>query len=342
LSAVPVVLRAAAGRLTIDPVDSKLNGGILHLEPELVRGKDGSTWLHLGRESSLEGAVVNDEVSHRVLSFAAPILDGATRVEGRVSLSLADAYLPILAPSGAQARIEGDLLFDDVRFMPGPLADELLSIFQRERRPLAVLRDPIAVRIAGRKVYQEGLAIPVGNIASIGVNGSVDFDQNLDLVARFALTPPRSNVPVLTPILENVKFDLPIRGTLKKPKIDGEALKAHWKDVGTDLLGNSMEAGVNGLQRLLQGLPVRGLRGLIPPARRPAPPRPNAADPDDGQTPQELEVPRTDHEVLKPTEKASERPAPLTAAERKKLREQRRQERLQKKADRRAKRGPEE
>ena len=341
LSAVPVVLRAADGRLTIDPVDSKLNGGILHLEPELVRGKDGSTWLHLGRESSLEGAVINDEVSHRILSFAAPVLDGATRVQGRVSLVLADAYLPVLAPADAQARIEGDLLFDDVRFMPGPLADELLSVFQRERRPLAVLRDPIAVRIAGRKVYQEGLAIPVGNIASIGVNGSVDFDQNLDLVARFALTPPQSNVPVLSPILENVKFDLPIRGTLKKPKIDGEALKAHWKDVGTDLLGNSMEAGVNGLQRLLQGLPVRGLRGLIPPARRPAPPRPDDAVPDDEQTPRELEVPRTDHEVLKPPAGNIDRPAPLTPAERKKLREQRRQERLQKKADRRAKQGHE-
>ena len=340
LSAVPVILRAADGRLTVDAVDSKLNGGILHLEPELVRGKDDSTWLHFGRESSLEGAVVNDEVSHRVLSFAAPVLDGATRVEGRVSLALADAYFPILAPSEAQARIEGDLLFDEVRFMPGPLADELLSIFQRERRPLAVLRDPIAVRIAGRKVYQEGLAIPVGNIASIGVNGSVDFDQNLDLVARFALTPSRSGVPVLTPILENMKFDLPIRGTLKKPKIDGDALKAHWAQVGTDLLGNSMEAGVNGLQRMLQGLPVRGLRGLIAPGRRAAPPPAGGADPDDGQAPREIEVPRTEHQVLKPSDEAPERPAPLTAAERKKRREQRRQERLQKKAERRAERGP--
>jgi translocation and assembly module TamB len=341
LSAVPVVLRATHGRLTVDSIDSKLNGGILHLEPELVRSKDDSTWLHLGRESNLEGAVINDEVSHRVLSFAAPVLDGATRVEGRVSLALADAYFPILAPAEAQARIEGDLLFDDLRFMPGPLADELLSVFQRDRRPLAVLRDPVAVRIAGRKVYQEGLSIPVGNIASIGVNGTVDFDQNLDLVARFALTPPRSGVPVLTPIMENMKFDLPIRGTLKKPKIDGEALKAHWAEVGTDLLGNSMAAGVNGLQRMLQGLPVRGLRGLIPPVRRPAPPQPGAADSDDGQAPRDLEVPRTDQDVLKSSGRAPERPAPLTAAERKKIRELRRQERLQKKADRRAERGPE-
>ena len=100
LSAVPVVLRSTGGRLTVDPIDSKLNSGILHLEPELVRGKDDSTWLHLGRESRLDGAIVNDEVSHRVLSFAAPVLDGATRVEGRVSLSLADAYFPLLAPPG--------------------------------------------------------------------------------------------------------------------------------------------------------------------------------------------------------------------------------------------------
>ena len=97
LNAVPVVLRSAAGRLTIDPIDSQLNGGVFHLEPELVRGKDNSTWLHLGRDSRLDGAIVNDEVSHRVLSYAAPVLDGATRVEGRVSLALADAYFPIRA-----------------------------------------------------------------------------------------------------------------------------------------------------------------------------------------------------------------------------------------------------
>ncbi|HEX3450640.1 MAG TPA: hypothetical protein VHS97_20465, partial [Isosphaeraceae bacterium] len=185
LSAVPVVLRAANGRLDIDPIDAELNGGILHLEPELIYDKAGSTWVYLGKSSRLDGAIVNDEVSHRVLSFAAPVLDGATRVEGRVSLALADAYFPILAAPGAQVRIDGDVLFDDVRFMPGPLADQLLSVFQRERRPLAVLRDPVNVRIADRKVYQQGLTIPVAKIASIGLDGSVDFDQKLDLVARF-------------------------------------------------------------------------------------------------------------------------------------------------------------
>ena len=230
------------------------------------------------------------------------------------------------------------MLFDDVRFMPGALADQLLSVFQLERKPLAVLRDPVEVRIAGRKVYSRGLAIPVVNLASIGLEGSVDFDQNLDLVARFALIPPRSNVPVLTPLMANAHFDLPIRGTLKNPKIDGEALKDRWAAIGAGLLGNTMDAGVNGLQRLLQGLPVPGLRGLLPPGRRAAPPPvPRPADPDDDDDVSgEKKAPLADHEVLKPSPDAPERPRPLNQAERKQRREQRRQERLQKKAERRA------
>jgi translocation and assembly module TamB len=342
LSSVPVVLRSAGGRLRVDPIDARLNSGILHLEPELIQGRDGSTWLHLGPASRLDGAVVNDEVSHRVLSFAAPVLDGATRVRGRVSLALADALFPVIAPAGEEARAEGEILFDDFRFMPGPLANELLTVFQLERRPLAVLRDPIAVRIAGRKVYQEGLTIPVANLASIGLDGSVDFDKNLDMVAHFALIPPRSNVPVLTPILERARFDLPIRGTLRNPKIDGEALKEHWKSVGADLLGNSLEAGVNGLQKLLQGLRIPKLRGMTPPGRQADPPLPpEPATPGSAQE-RDQEArggAATDHDVLKPTGKTVARPAAPSPEERRQKREERRRERLQKKAERRQKQG---
>ena len=103
LGAGRVVVRAKDGKFSIDPIDSTLNGGRLHLEPEIVEDKQGLTWLHLGPSSGLLDAVVNDEVSHRVLSFAAPVLDQATRVQGRVSLALSDAYIPI----GAGARSPG-------------------------------------------------------------------------------------------------------------------------------------------------------------------------------------------------------------------------------------------
>ena len=83
------------------------------------------------------------------------------------------------------------MLFDDVRFMPGELADQLLSVFRLESKPLVELRDPVSVRITDGKVFQKGLVVPVANVASVSLDGSVDFDKNLDMVARFALNAPR-------------------------------------------------------------------------------------------------------------------------------------------------------
>ncbi len=294
LSQTPIVVRASHGRLLIDPIDAKLNGGVLHADPEITRMKDNSTWLKFSSETRLEGAVINDEVSHRVLSFVAPVLDGATRVQGRVSFELADAVFAIAGAPDAPYLAQGKLLFDDVRFMPGELADQLLGAIRLESKPLVELRDPVSVRITEGRVYQKGLVVPVGNVATVALDGSVDFSKNLDMVARFALNPPRTRMPVLSPLVETARFELPIRGTLAKPKIDGEAMKEKWKTFGGDLLQGSLEAGVNGLQKLLQGMPDQPLRRLFPLSR----------------------------------EKAT------TPEERRRLKEDRRQERLEKKAAR--------
>ena len=117
--------------------------------------KDGSTWLEFSSDTRLEGAVINDEVSHRVLSFVAPVLDGATRVQGRVSFELAEAAFPLIGAPAEEATAQGKLLFDDVRFMPGELADQLLSVFRLESKPLVELRDPVSVRIAGSEDLSE-------------------------------------------------------------------------------------------------------------------------------------------------------------------------------------------
>ena len=199
LSQTPIVLRVSDGRLTIDPIDAKLNGGVLHADPQLAPMKDNSTWLKFSSDTRLEGAVINDEVSHRVLSFVAPVLDGATRVQGRVSFELAEAVFPIMAAApDAQCLAQGKVLFDDVRFMPGELADQLLSVFRLESKPLVELRDSVSVRIIDGKIFQKGLVVPVGNVASIALDGSVDFDKNLDMVARFGLAPLRSRASSFT------------------------------------------------------------------------------------------------------------------------------------------------
>ena len=151
--------------------------------------------------------------------------------------------------------------------------------------------------------------MPLGPVGTVALEGSVDFDKRLDLVARFRINPPRADRPVLAALLNNARFELPIRGTLEDPRIDEAALKERLKSFGSDMVGNSIGAGAEALMRLLQGLPRRR-EARKPPADAPemAPPPPD-------------------------------RPARPTAEERKELREQRRLERQEKKAQRRMKRG---
>ena len=286
LGRTAAVVRIQDGKTRIDPIDSTLNSGRLHLEPEIITDKQGKSWVHLGPSSGLLDAVVNDEVSHRVLSFVAPVLDQATRVRGRVSLALSHAYFPINGGAGAEPKVDGDVLFDSVEFMPGPLAEQLLGVFRQEQRPLLVLRDPVSIRIVGRKIYQEGLVIPLGNVAAIGMEGWVDFDQNLNLVASFAMIPPKRNIPFLSDILENAQIQLPITGTFQKPRIDSDAIKDRFKDLGENMLDSVIGAGVNRLGRILQGGPGRNppRRDFFPPfvtpdnkQAVPVPPAPGAA-----------------------------------------------------------------
>jgi len=279
-----LVVRAENGKTRIDPIDATLNQGVLHLEPELTRDENGRRWLRMGKSSSLKGAVINDEVSHRVLSYAAPILDGATRVQGRISARLRDAVFPIVAPADAQARILADVTFDEVRFMPGRLADQLLVVFDKLDQPLLILRNSISIEIADRKVHQKGLVFPVANLASIALDGSVDFDKNLDLVARLAMNRQTPVAGVLPPFLQNARVEIPIRGTMQNPTIDAGSLKDRLAGMGMDFVGNTVGAGLNGLQRLLGGKAAKGLGDYFLPRARPAtptpPPKPDSVNPE--------------------------------------------------------------
>ncbi len=219
-----------------------------------------------------------------------------------------DAEFPLFAAKASPVRVEGDVLFDDVRFLPGPLADDLMGLFPDSDKtsPLLVLRDPISVRIAEGKIHQRGLTIPLANVGTAALEGSVDFQKNLDLVARFRLNPPGPDKPLLAALLQTARFELPIHGTLADPRIDVEGMKERLKSMGSDVLENSVGAGVGGLLRFLEQLPARRQ------ARKASPGPPEAGPP--------------------------QRPAPMTAEERRQLRQERRLERQEKKAQRRRER----
>ena len=120
-----------------------------------------------------------------MLAYVAPILDRATRVSGRVTVDLDHAEFPIGSGRGRQAKVEGAVVFNDVEFAPGPLANDLLAAAGRRDLKLK-LDEPLTLTIADGRINQRGLAIPIGDLTRIEIAGWVDFDRNM------ALTLPRS------------------------------------------------------------------------------------------------------------------------------------------------------
>ncbi len=264
---VALVLRSKAGKVTVDPIETTVNGGRLHVEPEIRPASDaGPAAIVLGGTTSLTGAAVNDEVSRRVLSYVAPVLDQATRVRGQVSATIKEATFPIQKGSGPT--VDGSVVFQDVEFMPAPWLDSLFAVVGREDRPLLKLNDPVALVIADRRVRQRGLTVPIGNLSKVEIEGSVGFDRSLDLQASVPVLPTMlADRPILGALAADARVRVPIRGTLQNPQIDREAFQAGMKEMARTLAERGGVMGAAGL-----------LERLIGPRDPNAPPAPTAEE----------------------------------------------------------------
>ena len=256
LGATAIVVRSRDKKPSIDPIDSTINDGPLHLEASIrARGESGPLAIVLGKGSTLKNARVNDEVSRRVLSFVAPVLDNATRVRGRVSATIDRAVFPLEDdPASRGPTVEGAIVFQDVAFVPGPLLDDLFALVGRADRPSLKLNEPVSLTIADRRVYQRGLTVPIGNLSKIELDGWVGFNRDLNLTASIPILPTMlADRPILGAVAGDARVRIPIRGTLQKPEVDAEAFKLGMKDMGRSLLERGAVQGAAGLiERMLR------------------------------------------------------------------------------------------
>ncbi len=261
----PVILRFDE-TLSLAPIDSAINEGSMHLEPSLVFDEQEGMSVRLGAESWVRDAVINDEVSHRVLSFVAPVLENATRVRGRVSVALREAEFPITGGAERHAKVEGGVTFQDVEFVASPLVDDLFSVVGVDSRTSLKLNAPVSLAIADRRVRTEGLSLPLGKLTAIELSGWVDFDRNLSMTASVPVTPQMvGNRDFLSDVVEGARISVPIKGTLGKPRIDRDAFKKGLAGLGKEMLERT---AVRGAAELLMRLArPRGENDAPPPPR---------------------------------------------------------------------------
>jgi translocation and assembly module TamB len=275
LGPTPIVVRVYDGQFHVKPIDTTLNQGRLHLMPQVVLDDPAGPALRLGPDSWISDARINDEVSHRVLAFAAPVLDQATRARGRVSVRLKEANFPVSTnPERLKSTtVTGAVLFQDTEFVAGPIANQLFDLIGLEDRPSVKLEQPVTLAIADRRVYQQGLTIPLGQLSAITMEGWVDFDRNLALKASVPILPTmlrgRPDLPVINDVLGDLRITVPISGTLAKPELDRHAFNLANQNLGKTLLERAAGRGaVDLLQRLFPPRDPNAPPPLTPAERR--------------------------------------------------------------------------
>jgi len=253
----PIVLRLAGGKAVFDPIAATINDGSLALVADLYVDDPNALWLRFGKGTKVENASINEAVSNDVLSYIAPVLSKASNVSGKVSLAVDGAAIPLVGDGAL--RVDGQLVFQDVVFQPGPFASEVVSLTGRNV-PRMSLQQPIQLQIADGRVKQSGLSIPLAGDMKAGLEGSVGFDKTLALRASLPVTATMlGGNAAASRYVEGTNITVPIGGTISHPTIDRNGLRVAIRNAAQSMVKRGVQ---NEAERLLDR--------VIPPGSRDA------------------------------------------------------------------------
>lgn len=251
-------LRLADDVLKMQPLDMALSGGRLKLAPQVILGEHQSVVL-LPAGPLVENVELSQEVCEAWLKYVAPIMSEATRVEGRFSVALNESRLPIGDPLTGQ--FGGRLQIHTAQVLPGALFGQLADMIAQVQsavglgprdligldKPLVQISDQtVEFKLHERRIYHSPLAFNVRNVL-VRTRGSVGADQTLDLVAEIHFPAEWAQRARFLSRLVQKPLEIPIRGTLRHPDLDGGAIAGIATEIGGGLLDGLLNGSLRGL-----------------------------------------------------------------------------------------------
>lgn len=245
--------RLSDGVLRAQPLDLAVSEGRVRLAPQILLSP-GPAELMLDRGKVIEKVSVTPEMTASWLKYVAPLLAEATQVEGRMSLELGGAKVPLSTPE--KADIAGRLTVHSLEVTPGAPAWPLVVLTQQiravidRRPPPTQFNEPVLLRMSDQqidfrmvdgRVYHQGLSTTIGDVI-VRTRGWVAVDETIELVAE---VPIRDEWVANEPLLRSMKgqvLQIPMTGTLSRPKLDQRAL-SHLSGL---LLQNSARSLIEG------------------------------------------------------------------------------------------------
>jgi len=211
---------------------------------------DGQPRLEVEPGVVLADTQLTPEVCHDLLKYIAPVLSDVTEASGRFSIAVDRWEFPMADFAGGQGA--GRLTIHKLDVGPGPLVRELAASLRVPPHLVTVENSPVTFRLADRRIYHSELTFRLQRLV-IRTSGSVGVDDGtLDMVAELAVPEHLlGDWPALAALAKG-KLRIPIRGTLDRPKIDGEALAQSLLQSGLEVLGGAGREEQIDLGKLLE------------------------------------------------------------------------------------------
>ncbi len=248
-----------AGQLVIAPLDVVIGAGRFTASPRVVLDPKPQQLL-LPAGPMITDVQISPAVSEQMLKYVAPILAGATRVDGKFSVDLADTQVPLNDPR--LAHTAGRLAVHELTVLPGPMVADLATTIQqlqalkkgkdllagavapKPARLLSMHDQKIEFQVVEGRVYHRNLVFTIDDVP-VRSQGSVGFDQSLALVIDIPIQDRWIDGEDALKGLAGQSLQVPIYGTFEKPRVDQQALANLTRELLRDTARQAIGGEIN-------------------------------------------------------------------------------------------------
>jgi hypothetical protein len=226
------------GIVAIDPLNVPVSEGKLLAAPRIDLSEPNLP-LRLDKGPALQQVRISPELCRGWLKYVAPLLADATRAEGKFSLDLEQGTVPLVQPETMD--VGGILSIHEAQVGPGPLAVTYLNLALQVKSILmgkpanSETIDPkkgwillpeqrVAMKTVQGRVFHQDLVMQVNDV-EVRTQGSVGFDQSLNLVAAIPVQEKWIEKGKLPAAFKGQKIYIPIHGKISRPEPDTQVLR---------------------------------------------------------------------------------------------------------------------
>jgi hypothetical protein len=270
LQAGPTMVNAKLDRGTVflGPLDVPLSEGRLLAAPRLLLNQ-AEPLVVMDKGPAIDHVRISPELCHAWLKYVAPLLADVTRAEGKFSVALDGAAVPLFDP--ARGNVAGMLNIHAAQVGPGPLAQEYIALANQlktvikadpqasqaidpARGWIVLPEQAVQFHVLDGRVHHRGMTMLVGDV-QIVTQGSVGLDQTISLTAAIPVQESWTKGNSLLAGLKGQTIEIPISGNLSQPKLDSRVLEEFSRRVVGNAAQNLIEKNIKselnkGLERL--------------------------------------------------------------------------------------------